>query len=195
MAREPRSSTTFRRQARRRILHSARGVLSLVLFLGLSISSFSAQAGNKSAVSKRPESRKAYEEGLRLVRTGHLDDAVQVFQRGLQADAENLNLLDAIGATLSLQGNFGPAQQYFERSLQLNPQFEPAQKNLAINYYNLGQYDLAASEFEKLAKFPGEPRTVANLFLGILADKNHNYSNSAALWRNPASCWTSTQTR
>lgn len=168
-------------QARRRILPSARGFLSLALILGLSISSLAAQAANKSAVSNRPESQKAYEAGMRLVRTGRLDDAIKMFQRGLQADAENLNLLDAIGATLSLQGNFGPAQQYFERSLQLNPQFEPAQKNLAINYFNLGQYELAASEFEKLAKFAGEPRSVANLFLGILADKNHNYSNSAAL--------------
>jgi tetratricopeptide (TPR) repeat protein len=168
-------------QARRRILPSARGFLLLALILGLSISSFAAQATNKTAVSNRPESQKAYEAGMRLVRTGRLDDAIRVFQHGLQADAENLNLLDAIGATLSLQGNFGPAQQYFERSLQLNPQFEPARKNLAINYYNLGQYDLAASEFETLAKFPGEPRSVANLFLGILADKNHNYSNSAAL--------------
>lgn len=118
---------------------------------------------------------------MRLVQSGRLDDAIKLFQRGLQADTGNLNLLNAIGATLSLQGNFGPAQQYFERSLQLDSQFEPAQKNLAINYYNLGQYDLAASEFEKLAKFPGEPRSVANLFLGILADKNHNYSNSAML--------------
>ena len=168
-------------QARRGILPSARVLLSLALILGLSISSLAAQAANKSAVSNRPESQKAYDAGMRLVRTGRLDDAIKVFQRGLQSDAENLNLLDAIGATLSLQGNFGPAQQYFERSLQLNPQFEPAQKNLAINYYNLGQYDLATSEFEKLAKFPGEPRSVANLFLGILADKNHNYSNSAAL--------------
>ena len=168
-------------QARRRILHSARGVLSLALVLCLSISSFAAQASNKTSVSGRLESQKAYEAGMRLVRTGHLDDAIRVFQHGLQADTENLNLLVAIGAALSLQGNFGPARQYFERSLQLNPQFEPARKNLAIDYYNLEQYELAASEFEKLAKYPGEPRRVANLFLGILADKNHDYSNSAAL--------------
>jgi tetratricopeptide (TPR) repeat protein len=168
-------------QVRRKILHSARGVLSLALILGLSISSLAAQSGHKTPVSNRPESQNAYEAGMRLVRTGRLDDAIKVFQRGLQADTENLNLLDAIGATLSLQGNFGPAQQYFERSLQLNPQFEPARKNLAINYYNLGQYDLAAVEFEKLAKFSGEPQSIANLFLGILADKNHNYSNSASL--------------
>jgi len=168
-------------QARRRILQSARGALSVALTLGLSISSFAAQAPNKTAVSNGPESQKAYEAGMRLVRTGRLDDAIRVFQRGLQADTENLNLLDAIGATLSLQGCFDSAQQYFERSLQLNPQFEPARKNLAINYYNLGQYDLATSEFEKLATFPGEPHNVANLFLGILAAKNHNYSISAAL--------------
>jgi tetratricopeptide (TPR) repeat protein len=153
----------------------------LAVILGPSISSFAAQASNKSAVSNPSETQKAYDAGMRLVRAGRLDDAIRVFQSGLQADTENLNLLDAIGATLSLQGNFGPAQQYFERSLQINPQFEPAQKNLAINYYNLAQYELAATEFGKLAKFPGEPRSVANLFLGILADKNHNYSNSAAL--------------
>lgn len=168
-------------QVWRRVFRCAQGILPLIVILSLSISSFAAQAANKTAVSNRTESQKAYEAGMRLVRTGRLDDAIKVFQRGLQADAENLNLLDAIGATLSLQGNFGPAQQYFERSLQLNPRFEPAQKNLAINYYNLGRYDLAASEFEKLAKFPGEPHRVANLFLGILADKNHNYSDSAAL--------------
>jgi tetratricopeptide (TPR) repeat protein len=118
---------------------------------------------------------------MRLVRAGRLDDAIDVFQRGLQTDTDNLNLLDAIGATLGLQGHFASAQQYFARSLQIDPQFVPARKNLAIGYYNLAQYDLASLEFEKLAAVQGKTQRVANLFLGVLANKNHDYAKSVAL--------------
>jgi tetratricopeptide (TPR) repeat protein len=168
-------------QVRRREIHSLRVILFFSLILSFSIPSFSAQTIKKATIANRPESQRDYETGMRLVRAGRLDDAIDVFQRGLQTDTDNLNLLDAIGATLGLQGHFASAQQYFARSLQIDPQFVPARKNLAIGYYNLAQYDLASLEFEKLAAVQGKTQRVANLFLGVLANKNHDYAKSVAL--------------
>jgi tetratricopeptide (TPR) repeat protein len=166
-------------QVRRGSLYFLRVFFAFLIILNCSLSSFGAQTVRN--VSSRPESQRAYETGMRLVHAGRLDDAIDVFQRGLRTDIDNLNLLDAIGATLSLQGNFAPAQQYFAQTLQIDPGFVPARKNLAINYFNLARYDLATLEFEKLATVSGESQRVANLFLGILACKSHDYSKSAAL--------------
>jgi tetratricopeptide (TPR) repeat protein len=168
-------------QVRRGGIYSLRVILFLALVLSFSIPSFSAQTTKEATVANQPESLRDYETGMRLVRAGRLDDAIDAFQRGLQADTNNLNLLDAMGATLSLQGHFASAQQYFARSLQIDPRFVPARKNLAIGYYNLAQYDLASLEFEKLAALPGKTQRVANLFLGVLANKNHDYAKSVAL--------------
>jgi tetratricopeptide (TPR) repeat protein len=162
-------------------IHSLRVILFLALVLSFSIPSYSAQTIKEATVANRPESQRDYETGMRLVGAGRLNDALDVFQSGLRADTNNLNLLDAIGATLSLQGHFASAQQYFARSLQIDPRFVPARKNLAIGYYNLAQYDLAWLEFEKLAALPGKTQRVANLFLGVLANKNHDYAKSVAL--------------
>ena len=76
-----------------------------------------------------------------------------------------------IGATYSLKGEFDQADDYLLKSLQIDPGFVPARKNLAISYFNSGKYDLAATEFQRLMNEPGDLRSVALLFLGIIAEE------------------------
>jgi tetratricopeptide (TPR) repeat protein len=118
---------------------------------------------------------------MTLVQQDRLDEAIAIFQKGLAGDSGNAVLLDAIGAAYTLQGNFEQANKYFLDCLTVAPQFIPARKNLAINYFNLGQYDLAATELAKLKGTPGAPIPTVNLFLGMIAEKNGDYVRALSL--------------
>ena len=133
--------------------------------------------------SASPESgaAQAYRMGMSLVKEGRLDEAISTFKNGLHTDPQNTVLLNVIGATYSLKGEFDQADDYLLKSLQIDPGFVPARKNLAISYFNLGKYDLAATEFQKLINQPGDSRQVAFLFLGIIAEEQKDFSKSASL--------------
>jgi len=96
----------------------------------------------------------------------------------LAADPRNVLLLDAIGAAYSLKGEFVTAEGFFVRGLQIDPGFVPGRKNLAITHFNLGQDDLAASEFQQLADQTKDSQTVADLFLGMIAAKRGEYTKA-----------------
>jgi tetratricopeptide (TPR) repeat protein len=189
----PRSNRGPRSSARwtRRLFGSHFRAVSACAF-GLSLpffhsASLRSQSITNAADSERSAARRAYASGLSLVKQGHFDDAIRTFERGLQADGRNVALLDAIGATLSVQGDFEHAQPYFLETLQLDPGFVPARKNLAITYFHLGQYALAVAEFQKLAVGSLDSQRVASLFLGIIAESSGDYARSAELFARSGS--------
>jgi tetratricopeptide (TPR) repeat protein len=144
--------------------------------------------GGSDQNSTQPQdaAMQAYHAGISLVRQGHLDEAIQTFKTGLETDPQNLVLMDAIGAAYNLKGDLEPAKKYFLDALQADPGFIPARKNLAITYFNLGQYDLAEPEFRRLMDGPGDSRSIACLFLGIIAEKHQEYDKSVALFEKSA---------
>jgi len=140
-----------------------------------------AQSAPMPSASNEPEAAKAYRLGMSLVKEGRLDEAIPAFKNGLRTDPQSAVLLNLIGATYSLKGDFEHAENYLLKSLQTDPGFVPARKNLAISYFNLGKYDLAITEFERLINTRGDSRSVAFLFLGIIAEKQRDFSKSASL--------------
>jgi len=133
------------------------------------------------SVSNESEVAQAYRLGMGLVKDGRVDEAITTFANGLKTDPQNAVLLNVIGAAYSLKGEFQQAERYLLMSLKADPRLVPARKNLAINYFNLGKYDLATTEFQELIKENGESRSVALLFLGIIADEQGNFSQAASL--------------
>ena len=140
-----------------------------------------AQTASMSSVSNESESGQAYRMGMSLLKEGSVDEAISTFNNGLKTDSQNAVLLNAIGAAYSLKGEFEQAENYLLLSLQADPRLVPARKNLAINYFNLGKYDLATTEFETLINEPGDSRSVASFFLGIIAEEQRNFSKAASL--------------
>jgi tetratricopeptide (TPR) repeat protein len=59
------------------------------------------------------------------------DDARKEFEQELEVDPRNGNAAYEIGEMYRRAGDYGQAQQYFERALQLYPDFEEAQLGLA----------------------------------------------------------------
>src|SRR5580704_15466769 len=104
----------------------------------------------KAPASHPAEAQRLYQAGVALAGQGQLDKAIATFRQALESDHENPVLLDATGAAFSLKGDFEQAKQYFLESLQSDSAFLPARKNLAMTYFNVGQYSLAATEFRSL---------------------------------------------
>jgi len=65
------------------------------------------------------ESKSPYESGLALVRSGHIDQAIDVFKKGLEMAPQDKVLLDATGAAYSMGGQLETARDYFNASLKL----------------------------------------------------------------------------
>jgi tetratricopeptide (TPR) repeat protein len=140
-----------------------------------------AQSAPLPSASPESGAAQAYRIGMRLVNEKRLDEAISSFKIGLATDPQSTVLLNVIGATYSLQGDFDQANPYLLKCLQTDPGFVPARKNLAISYFNLAKYDLAAKEFQRLINEPGDSRSIAFLFLGIIAEEQRDFSKSASL--------------
>ncbi len=131
-------------------------------------------------VSPALQAQQLYNEGMVLVQQQRFDEAIEKFERGLRPDANNLVLLNALGGAWMLKGDTSKARHYFHQVLKLDPEFAPARKNLALGYFDCGEYDLAAAEFERLARTP-ESRSVAYLFLGMIAERRKQYEKAIPL--------------
>ncbi len=162
-------------------LRCARPVWIGVCLALLSLPVVWAQSAPVPLASSEPEVAKALQLGIDLVKAGRLDEAIPAFKDGLRTDPQSTVLLNVIGATYSLKGDSEQAENYLLKCLQTDPGFVPARKNLAISYFDSGKYNLAVPEFEKLINATGESRSVAFLFLGIIAEKQGNFSKSASL--------------
>jgi tetratricopeptide (TPR) repeat protein len=155
--------------------------LSLLLILAFA-GPLRSQAPVTTNPKVKPEGQIYYSDGMQLVRQGHIDDAIRVFQEGLTHDPQDPVMLDATGAAYMLKGDLVQAPEYLLACLRINPGFIPARKNLAIAYFDAGQYDLSAAEFQKLAKIPGPTQQVANLFLGMISEKKGQYDSAVSFF-------------
>jgi tetratricopeptide (TPR) repeat protein len=163
------------------LLHRSRPVWVGLYLVLLVLPVVWAQSAPVSSTSSESEAAKAFRLGMSLVKAGRRDEAIAAFKNGLVTDPQSVVLLNVIGATYSLMGDFAQAESYLLKCLQTDPAFVPARKNLAISYFNSGKYDLAITEFERLINTPGDARSAALLFLGIIAEKQGNFSKSASL--------------
>src|SRR5437773_743735 len=133
------------------------------------------------SVARSVDANKRYRAGVTLAEQGKLDEAISTFEKALESDRQNPLLLDAIGAAYIRKGDLEQAKQYFLECLDVDPGFVRARKNLAITDFNTGQYDLAAAEFQKLKNISTASHPVANLFLGMIAEKNADYVQAEPL--------------
>jgi|SRR5579875_587950 len=122
--------------------------------------------------------RQYYDQGVALIKQHRVREAIQAFQQGVRADPQNPILLNATGAAYSLGGDHREARAYFLKALNVDRGFVPARKNLAIEYYLSGEYDQAKQEFAGLAQDEAS-RSFADLFLGIIAEKQGQYQQAA----------------
>ncbi len=102
--------------------------------------------------------------GLEHLRAGRVDEALEHFQAARRSNPDDLVALNMIGAILCIKDEPGDAIPYFERALQIAPDFVPARKNVAIGEFELGRYESAKAHLRELLDVP-DARAQASLFL------------------------------
>lgn len=142
-----------------------------------------AQQAPPSSLQAR-QVQELYAAGIASVRQGHIDEGISTFAKALEIAPRDKVVLDAVGAAYSLRGDLEHARDYFRRSLQSDPEFVPALRNLGITLFELGQYQQAGDQFRKLQAQTGSSHTVALLFLGMIAEKQSDCNAALPLLRN-----------
>jgi tetratricopeptide (TPR) repeat protein len=156
---------------RKHVRHVTAGVC-LAMAMGIA----HAQSG-----SSPDQAEKYRQAGLSLATSGHIDDAIASFKRGLEIAPHHAMLLDATGAAYSLKGDLETARQYFIDSLRIDPASVSTRQNLGITLFSLGDYQEASKQFTTISEVTGEPRPVKSLFLGLIAQRQSDCKKALSL--------------
>ncbi len=149
------------------------GVACLAIGMGI--------APAQVTISPHEEAEKYRQAGLSQATSGHIDLALASFKKGLEIEPHNARLLDAAGAACSLQNDLETARQYFVESLKVDPASISTRQNLGITLFSLGRYQEASKEFTSIHETDGESRSVASLFLGLIAQRQSNCKEALPL--------------
>ena len=93
--------------------------------------------------------------GMANERSGNYVDAVKSYLKGLEAEPENVELLNSMGFALFQQGKSEEAIASLEKALKIDPKHYKAHNNMALASIDMGELELAEIHYrESLAIEP-----------------------------------------
>jgi Flp pilus assembly protein TadD len=95
--------------------------------------------------------------GMASERTGNYAAAVESYDRGLQSEPDNVELLNAKGFALFQQGNSAAALDVLENAVAIDPAHWKAHNNLALAAVDRGEYELAEAHFRESLAIEAQP--------------------------------------
>jgi tetratricopeptide (TPR) repeat protein len=107
--------------------------------------------------------------GMANERSGNYVDAVQSYIKGLDAEPENVELLNAMGFALFQQGKSEEAVAPLEKALKLDPKHYKAHNNMALVSIDLGELELAEAHYRESLKV--EPQASIYNDLGYVLER------------------------
>jgi tetratricopeptide (TPR) repeat protein len=122
-----------------------------------------------------------YRTGMAEVKNGKTREAIASFEQALQLAPRDKVLLNAAGGACNLDGDFEKARTYYLESLKADPDFAPARQNLGVLLYSLGRFGEAETQFRIVAGRANQSQAVANLFLGLIAEKRSDCKTAVSL--------------
>ena len=94
------------------------------------------------------ESELYFSKGLLAFEEGRLEEAAIEFEKALQLEPENPNMLFQLGRTYNRLKEFDDAINNFEKALKINPQLKGINYELGIAYFNIGEFEKALGELK-----------------------------------------------
>jgi len=127
-------------------------------------------------VLERPQpvnAKQAYTKASEATKAGDLDEALRELEKAATLAPADPKVHNLTGLVLTRLGRYDDAEAAYNRALKLVPNFLPARKNRAVNYFSRRDFAAASSEFEALRRLvPSD--FVPPLFLGLLALEKGN---------------------
>jgi tetratricopeptide (TPR) repeat protein len=78
------------------------------------------------------------------------------------------------------RGDFAAAEQYFERAVELNPNYTEALLNLAVTYNDLGKYEAARQVYTKIKRGGGDDGVLDPFARGKIANMHADLAQAYA---------------
>ena len=106
----------------------------------------------------------AYDCALQHVARREFMQAIRLLEVQLAATPRDLKALNLVGIALTGAGRKADANDRFRTALSIDPSFNPARKNLAINEFDAGRSASAKSHLESVLKLAPADE-IANIYL------------------------------
>ena len=116
-------------------------------------------------VAQSPGSSTQYDRAVDYLQHQQIVPAITLLQQILEAAPTDVKAHNLMGIALTASGRLEEANPHFRQALEINPQFYPALRNLAVNELALKHVAEARVDFEEVLQFVPEDH-VAHLSLG-----------------------------
>jgi tetratricopeptide (TPR) repeat protein len=127
----------------------------------------------------------AYDQAAAYLRGGDATHAIPMLQEIVASAPRDLKAQNLLGIALLTAGRKEEAGSHFLKALEVDPNFLPALKNLAVCEAALGRQQESKAHFEKLlAAAPSDP--VAHLYLADFAFNAQDYASASRHYRSSA---------
>jgi tetratricopeptide (TPR) repeat protein len=107
--------------------------------------------------------------GIANERTGNYPAAVKAYERGLEVEPENVELLNAMGFALFQQGKSEEAVGALEKALAVDPKHWKAHNNMALASIDIGELEMAEVHYRESLAI--EPQPAIYNDLGFVLDR------------------------
>lgn len=95
--------------------------------------------------------------GMANERTGNYAAAVKAYERGLESEPENVELLNSLGFALFQQGKSVQAVSALEKALKVDPKHWKAHNNMALASIDIGELELAEAHYRESLNIEPQP--------------------------------------
>ncbi len=95
--------------------------------------------------------------GMANERTGNYPDAVKAYERGLEEEPNNVELLNALGFALFQQGESNKAISALEKAIRIDPKHSKAHNNMALASIDLGEFEMAEAHYRESLAIEPQP--------------------------------------
>src|SRR3972149_7741480 len=111
---------------------------------------------------------------MTLFQEGRYDEAERVFLQLLTHRPQGFaDIYNKLGFIYQWRGELQKAADFFQKALNLNPQYTEAALNLAVTYNDMGLYDEAVETFNRAASVvKAQPRSLDPYIRGRLANEH-----------------------
>ena len=119
--------------------------------------------------------------GMANERTGNYPAAVKAYDRGLEVEPENVELLNAKGFALFQQGKSEQAVAILEKAIEIDPAHWKAHNNLALASVDRGELELAEAHFRESLAI--EPQAAIYNDLGFVLERQGLPEEAVEMYR------------